>query len=149
MQGRQALALLAPEPRIATRTLMQYPKYLEFRNGTLLIFSASEQHRALASLLGHSVVSAGCVSASAKPQGEFFGESASLGVAANRQLDWSSVAWFEGTRGRTPVLSTDPGLLQALGVAEPRPAELREHENILFPSAGIRAPESMLRFFLP
>lgn len=130
---------------------MDYPKYLETAEGDLVIFSPSEQHRAIADRTSRRIVSAGLMCAApGRPAGKFWGESVTLCLHANPRLDWAQRTWFEGALSPTSkVFCSNRELLQEIGAKEIAPAPWHEHDEIRFPSSGVTPDEEMANFFLP
>lgn len=128
---------------------MHFPKYLETEEGELLVFAPSQTHAAMALRSSRRIVSAGLAGAARHPRGKFFGESSSLHLAADRQLDWSNRAWFEGTLDKQPIFATSQELLAHVGADDIAIAEMLEHDGLFFPSSGRRPAPQLLSFFLP
>lgn len=106
---------------------MDYPKYIEFPNQRILIFSSFLNHRQMAARIDEPPVSAGFIAFATgfEPEMRFFGESTSLGVKSNPDLLLGNEAWYGEAipdRFAKPVLSNDPQLVEQAGVkASPLP----------------------------
>lgn len=128
---------------------MDFPKYIETQDGEIVIFPSEMQHVVVAKRLQSAAVSAGAVSASRHTRGKFFGESISLSLRANAQLDWSKRQWTMALFDKRPAFGTSITILSQAGASGFLPAELVDLDGIHFLSTRAHKPEIMLSYFLP
>lgn len=83
---------------------MDYPKYIEFEDGSVLVFSPILTHSDVARWVDKAAVSAGmaCFPTIRRESYKFFGTSTSLGLDANKNLTLANPTWFGG------LLKNDP-----------------------------------------
>ncbi len=106
-------------------------KYIEFQDGTVIMFSNHLIHKdmSFAYIEDSFPASAGFVHA--KPDGlRVYGESISLRLQHNPKLDLNQLTFFGSTlpNGWDFVLSTNPKVLERLG-ATPQPAPFTEVDD--------------------
>ena len=83
---------------------MDYPKYIEFADSSVLIFSPILTHSDVARWVDKEAVSAGmaCFPSLSRQSYKFFGTSTTLGLNANKNLTLANPTWFGG------LLKNDP-----------------------------------------
>ena len=135
---------------------MAFPKYIEFADGSLVIFSGILNHNEVARAAGKEAVSAGMASfpSARDNRYKFFGQSVSLNLNASKELSPVSPTWHGGllkdAHWNELLFSTDASVARAL-CENAAPLELvglqDEYGNIGFlPSVTGVSDQEMARF---
>ena len=121
---------------------MHYPKYIEFADGSVVIFSDNLTHSHVARWIGKEAVSAGmaCFPTARLNRYKFFGTSTSLDLNANEKLRLDNPMWHGGLLKNTGewksvVFSTDRSIAEDL-CTNPHPLSLvglrDEYDNVAY-----------------
>lgn len=112
---------------------MNYPKYIEFQNGDVVIFSSIITHTEMAAWAALEPISAGfiCFPTADEPHYTFFGDSKSLNLKSQTVTGMDTASFFGGVQPgylKCLVISTSQTLIEKLceSVAELQIATLED-----------------------